>query len=123
MAGLDEDGRIGLDEADRLVRAGALWGVPGLETHWLRLWDGVAVRILRWGEVRPTCASWRSGSWVLSVGGSRRGLARLMALALGVDSLSAKLWTREIDGPKWPDVFGELDSRGIVSVLAPEVEP
>ena len=113
---------ISLDEADRLARAGALWAIPGVATHWLRVWDGVGVRVARYGEVAPRCAGWSGGSWTLAVGGSRRGLARLYELALGV-GVGAGVWPRGLAGPKWPDVFGALDAQGISEILAPEVAP
>lgn len=91
---------------DALVRGGALWAIPGCESHWLRPLDGCAVRIRLDGVVRPTRATWSGGHpWVLSLPGRRRSLGRVYEDALGLAPGTLRgLFPRDGLAPSWDDV-------------------
>lgn len=114
---------IDLDVAEELARAGALWAIPGVASHWLRVCDGRLVGVLRYTEVRPRL----TGAWTVSLPGRRRGLAAVFADALGVPrgALRGGPWARDVAeiGYAWGPVRAALEDAGLDAVRAPEIWP
>ena len=63
------------------IAAGGCWGIPGLETWWIRPLDGALVTV-KSGRVRMPRASRGKGALVHSLGSTSRSAAALVRAAL-----------------------------------------